>query len=147
MSSEWYTFSVFRLWMQEQHWHDKQLDKDLILTGNKIYSPDTCVFISGGLNKFLLESTASRGPHQLGVSWNKHTRRFTAVCCNPRTGKQEHLGYFSHAEEAHLAWATKKLAHARSLAEGQTDPRVAAALISRFTAKYDEAVAALTRTR
>lgn len=147
LSPEWYTFSVFRLWMQEQHWRDKQIDKDLILKGNKVYSPDTCVFISGGLNKFLLESTASRGPHPLGVSWHKRTRKFTAVCCNPRAGKQEHLGYFSRAEDAHLAWATKKLEHALSLAEEQTDSRVSAALISRFTAKYDEAVAALTHTR
>ena len=43
VSDEWLTFSVFKVWMEKQDWEGKQLDKDLLFEGNKIYSADTCV--------------------------------------------------------------------------------------------------------
>lgn len=39
--------------MIKQDWADKQLDKDLINPNNKLYSPETCFFISGTLNRML----------------------------------------------------------------------------------------------
>lgn len=50
--SEWLKFSVFKEWMQRQDWNGKELDKDILVSGNKCYSPDTCVFVSQELNKF-----------------------------------------------------------------------------------------------
>ena len=41
VSEEWHTFSVFRNWMESQDWQDTQLDKDLLVEGNKVYSPET----------------------------------------------------------------------------------------------------------
>ena len=50
---DWHIFSNFRLWMEEQNWEGKELDKDL-LTDNNQYSPDNCIFISSRLNTFLI---------------------------------------------------------------------------------------------
>ena len=33
---EWYSFMCFRAWMVEQDWKGKQLDKDLLVQGNKM---------------------------------------------------------------------------------------------------------------
>lgn len=141
---EWHTFSVFRAWMVTQPWEGNQLDKDILAQGNKVYGPDTCVFVSGGLNKFMNDHAASRGPHPLGVSWSKKCGMLQVRCNNPRTGVGENLGLFDAPNEAHLAWATRKLEHAKALAAEQTDPRVAKALIDRFTAKYEAALDTLT---
>ena len=58
---EWHLFSTFRAWMDQQDWEGLQLDKDLLVKGNKIYSPETCLFVSGQVNNFVLERGASRG--------------------------------------------------------------------------------------
>ncbi len=50
---EWKYFSNFKKWMQSQDWVGKELDKDLIIPFNKIYSPDTCCFLTQSLNKFI----------------------------------------------------------------------------------------------
>lgn len=43
---EWLTFSSFRRWMIAQNWQGKQLDKDIRVNGNKVYSPETCCFVT-----------------------------------------------------------------------------------------------------
>ena len=47
---EWLTFSNFRRWMLTQDWQGKQIDKDIKFKGNKIYSPETCMFVTNKEN-------------------------------------------------------------------------------------------------
>lgn len=47
---EWLTFSNFKRWMMVQDWQGKQLDKDIRVKGNKIYSPNTCLFVTKAEN-------------------------------------------------------------------------------------------------
>ena len=133
VSDEWLTFSVFKCWMEEQDWECKQLDKDLLLAGNKIYGYETCVFVSGMVNSFTTDSGASRGEWSIGVYWNKPAGKFISQCGNPFTKKKEHLVYFTCEVEAHQAWLKRKLELACLLAAEQTDERVAKALIERYT--------------
>ena len=49
---EWHFFMRFRAWMM-QDCEGKHLDKDILFEGNKVYSPDTCVFVDGVVNTFL----------------------------------------------------------------------------------------------
>lgn len=133
VSEEWLTFSVFKNWMETQDWEDKQLDKDLLFEGNKVYSSETCVFVSGMVNTFTLDCGTSRGEWPIGVTWDKRENKFVSRCRNPFTKKTEHLGYFSCEQEAHKAWLTRKLELAKELAATQTDERVAEALIDRYS--------------
>lgn len=144
VAKEWQTFSVFRVWMAAQMWEGNQLDKDLLIPGNRVYSHVACRFIDRVVNTFILDNQTSRGAYPTGVCWTKANRKFAAQCNNPFTGKRGHIGYFDCPNEAHLAWATRKLEHAKVLAAKQTDPRVAKALIDRFTAKYEAALDTLT---
>lgn len=125
---DWLIFSKFRSWMRSQDWHGKQLDKDFLVPGNKVYSPDTCVFISKSLNCFAAESKSRRGDCPLGVS-RKGANKFQSSCRNPFTGKAEHLGYFESAVDAHAAWKRRKHEHAIAYSRSQDDERVASALI------------------
>lgn len=51
---EWLdSFMAFRAWMVEQDWEGKELDKDLLGRDLKHYSPSTCYFIPGLLNRHI----------------------------------------------------------------------------------------------
>lgn len=68
---EWLTFSNFKAWMVKQNWEGKDLDKDILIEGNKIYSPETCFFISRRINTLLNVSKKRIGSLPLGVTFNK----------------------------------------------------------------------------
>lgn len=129
---EWHRFSAFRDWMSNQDYAGKQLDKDLLFPKNKIYSKDTCVFISKPLNIFMIESIRARGPLPLGVSKITNSKKFQARCRNPFTKKSEYLGSFGTPELAHLAWKAKKHEIALEYAKAETDPRIIKALQTRY---------------
>lgn len=129
---EWYSFMRFRAWMGTQDWEGKQLDKDILFQGNKVYSPDTCVFVDGVVNTFLLDRAASRGEWPLGVYWNEQNQKFMSLCSNPFSKKQKYIGYFTCPDQAHLAWKARKHELACQLADLQTDERVAEALRIRY---------------
>lgn len=140
--SEWQTFSVFRAWMESQDWEGRHLDKDLLISGNKIYSPDRCVFVSKQMNAFLLDHAAARGDFPIGVTWNQNLGKFRAKCNNPFTGKREHLGYFVIPQAAHEAWRRRKHELACKYADMQTNPRLAEALRTRFASEEIKEMAA-----
>ena len=84
-----------------------ELDKDLLIKGNKVYNENVCVFLPQEINSLLVKSTASRGEHLIGVCWHKRDKVFmTAVSKNK--GKQEFLGYFKTELEAFNAYKTAK---------------------------------------
>ena len=133
VSAEWLTFSNFRAWMEKQDFKGKQLDKDLLFEGNRLYSEETCVFVTRTVNLFTIDRGNDRGEWLIGCCWDKESAKFRAQCRNPFTGKREHLGRFTTEQEAHEAWARRKLELAHELAAAQTDPRVAKALIERYS--------------
>ena len=144
---EWHSFMAFRAWMETQDWEGKQLDKDIIVPGNKVYSPDTCVFVSSALNNLLTDRAAARGEWPIGVSWHKHSKKF---CTHIKDGgKRRHLGYFTCPHEAHMAWRKAKVRIVREAAREQDDPRVYAGLL-RHAARIEsgdyEEIAAYTNT-
>ena len=128
----WHSFMAFRAWMLTQEWEGKQLDKDILSPGNKVYGADKCVFVSRELNMLTTDSGAIRGEWPIGVYWHKREKKFLSRCSNPLTRKQETVGYFDDPAEAHKAWRAKKHEHACRYADMQTDQRIAAALKSRY---------------
>jgi hypothetical protein len=134
VAPEWHSFMAFRAWMIERDWVGNDLDKDILVPGNKVYGPQTCVFISSGLNKFANDNAAGRGEWPIGVCWHRQRGKFEARCCNPFSGKQEYLGLFTCPDAAHEAWRARKHEHSLALAAEQTDPRLAAALATRYLA-------------
>lgn len=127
----WHRFSTFKSWMERQDWEDRVLDKDILLVGNKLYSPDTCVFVSSGTNKFCNENEAVRGDWPIGVSLSKG-KYFVARAKDLQANKPKYLGSFDEPMKAHKAWLDFKLEQAYILAAQQTDERVAKALIDRY---------------
>lgn len=132
VKEDWLYFSKFKAWMETQDWEGKQLDKDLLVYNNKLYSDETCLFISKEVNLFINERTKSRGDLPIGVCFDKRAGRFIARCADVISGKDRHLGHFYDKNVAHNAWLDYKLGQAMILAARQEDPRVAEALVNRY---------------
>ena len=109
-----------------------ELDKDLLVKGNKVYSEDTCVFIPKEINLLLTKCIASRGEHFIGVSWSNISKTFVAIV-RKNKGKQEHLGYFKTEIEAFKAYKQAKESFIKEQAEkwkDEIDPRAYNALMN-----------------
>ena len=63
--SEWLYATAFKKWMEEQDWNGKCLDKDIIVPGSKLYSPETCAFVLNETNSFVIARDACRGRYLL----------------------------------------------------------------------------------
>lgn len=104
---EWYDYDNFYNWFQEHYKEGFALDKDILLQGNKVYSPDTCVFVPSNINQLFVKSDASRGEYPLGVNYLKQSNKYRAKCCNGKC-KQTNLGLFLDPLEAHQAYCEYK---------------------------------------
>ena len=131
--SEWLYATKFKEWMEKQDWRDKSLDKDIIVPGSRLYSPETCAFVLTATNSFVIARDACRGEYPIGVSLFKRTGQYRAQCGNPFTGKNENLGYFSTPEEAHEAWRKRKHELSQLVAATESDMRVVEALKKRYS--------------
>lgn len=110
---EWLYFSNFLTFYKAWHRENYALDKDLLMPGNKVYSPERCVFVPQALNNFTLDRACARGDYPLGVCWDKQRGKFKA---NIRVnGKLQHIGLFDTAYGAHTAWHNKKMELAMQL--------------------------------
>ena len=102
VDKKWLSFTEFKSWMENQDWKGKQLDKDIKIIGNKIYSSETCLFVTQKINVLLINSKASRGIYPIGVSFDKTSNSFKSECM--QNGKKKHLGRFDSPITAHLAY-------------------------------------------
>ncbi len=131
--SEWLYASEFKKWMEQQDWDGKSLDKDIIVRGNKLYSPDTCAFVLKATNLFVTAREACRGEYPLGVDLCRRTGKYRAKCRNPFSGEQETLGYFLTPGDAHEVWRKRKHELAQLVAATESDMRVVEALKKRYS--------------
>ena len=67
-------------WVDENYYTvgDEQidLDKDILVKGNKEYSPETCVFVPHSINTLFISGKKNRGEYPLGVHYDKGKKRF-----------------------------------------------------------------------
>jgi hypothetical protein len=131
--SEWLVFSAFKAWVELQSWDGRELDKDLLDPSSKEYNKESCCFISGKLNKFIVTRKASSEGLPVGVGLDKRDGTYAAYCNNPLINKKERIGTFSDPIEAHLAWKKRKLQFAIELGSLEPDKRVLPALIKRYS--------------
>ena len=109
-----------------------QLDKDLLIKGNKVYSENTCVFIPTEINTVLIKSDKIRGKHLIGVYYHKRDKAFMAQVSKNKGGS-EYLGSFNTELEAFKAYKTAKESFIKEQAnkwKGEIDERAYDALMN-----------------
>ena len=112
-SDEWINASNYLLWFKNSNRSsiNTDLDKDLLVSENLVYSKETCLFVPKEINSFLTSANSLRGDQPLGVDLRPEGYR--SRIHNGKTSK--HLGYFKSPEEAHKAWQYAKLERAKEL--------------------------------
>ena len=95
------------------------LDKDILVKGNKTYSPETCCFVPAELNSLLIRANKVRDILPVGVSFYKKTGKFLAS--GSFYGKAQHIGYYNTPEEAFQAYKEAKESYIKEVAEKWKD--------------------------
>lgn len=111
---EFKDFQYFATWCNRQIGFNTvgyQLDKDILFQGNKIYSPDTCVFIPKDLNCF---NRVNEGMYLQGVCWHDKTGKYRARVQDINTHERVHLGLYADEISAFLAYAEAKNKQAKA---------------------------------
>lgn len=113
---EWLTFSVFRKWIrdpQNGYCNGYNLDKDILIKGNKHYSPDTCCFVPKEINVLFTKRQNYRGKYPIGVTSDKkgYISSFSTL-----KGKK-YLGYYKTPLDAFNAYKNAKEKYIKELAE------------------------------
>lgn len=107
-----------------------QLDKDILIKRNNIYSEDTCVFVPQRVNLLLTKRGSCRGDSCIGVSRVKSG--FVASCNTGGARKKKTLGYYKTQEEAFQTYKKFKELYIKQVAneyKGLLDYRVYEALL------------------
>lgn len=72
---KWHNYQNYKIWHKENYYKIKNqtmcLDKDILIKGNKIYSPQTCIFVPQNINKLFVSNKSQRGKYPIGVCTNK----------------------------------------------------------------------------
>lgn len=103
----WHRSDVYWQWAEKQVGWLKDgyhQDKDILFYGNKVYSPETCVFIPNQLNTFLSDCRKVRSPYGQGVLLRND--KYTATIWN--NNKPRRIGTFITQKEAQEAFAEEK---------------------------------------
>lgn len=127
--NEWLNFQNFAAWCETQPFFNAKdikgnsyhLDKDILVKGNKLYSPKYCRFVPSNINNLILSNKSARGIHPIGVSFKKG--KFYSQITGGRSEKKSTLilGYFDTAEDAFLSYKEVKELYIKDVANKWKD--------------------------
>lgn len=106
VGEEWLNFQNFAKWYNENFYNvgneRMELDKDILFKHNKIYSPETCIFVPHTINSLFTKRQNYRGESVIGTYPFKGKYVVRCHIINPKTGKSkcEYLGRYDTQEKA-----------------------------------------------
>ena len=124
---EWRLLSNFKDWFDKYYVEGWHLDKDILVKGNKVYSPNTCCFVPSEINQNFKKAKTTKSSLPQGV-----TKKGTKFVAKIYIGKQPtYLGTFDSPQKAFEAYIKAKKEKIKKLADKYKDklePRVYEAL-------------------
>lgn len=139
-TNEFGSFEAFMDWHVKQigYGSEHQIDKDLLVRGNKMYSPDTCLLVPKAINMLVTVRCKPSTGLPAGVSFDK---RISGRKNRYRADFGEHrlIGMYATAEDAFAAYKHYKEGRMKDLAEqfkSVIDPRAYEALMNYEVTPY-----------
>ena len=127
VSDDWLYYPNFKNWYNKNYYEinnkTSQLDKDVLIKGNKVYSPDTCVFVPNFINTLFVKSQKIRGELPIGVTYHKVNKKYIAQLSVYKNGKKttKYLGYFTTPNDAFEAYKQAKENYIKEIADNYKD--------------------------
>ena len=125
---EWLCYQNFYEWIHNQENFDSwitleksAIDKDILIKGNKLYSPDTCCLVPYNVNGLFTKSDALRGKYPIGVIFNKDHNCLEVQINNSITNKREHYSNFYNVNDAFLKYKERKEEIIKQVAQEEFD--------------------------
>lgn len=118
---EWLNYSNFKQWFDINHYEIEgesvQLDKDLLLKGNKVYCPKFCCFLPKIINEAIIDNKKKKNSKNVDIpiGVNPHGDKFQ--CSIRKYGKQYFIGTYNSIEEASKIYNTEKENYIKELAD------------------------------
>lgn len=116
---EWWNYSNFKKWYDENYYQIPglvmDLDKDILIKGNKVYSPSTCCFVPHNINTLFINGKKNRGEFPLGVYWDSEKSKYRvemAYC-----GNDKKIGTYNTVDEAFAHYKSYKEDFIKNVAE------------------------------
>lgn len=92
---EWHNFQNFAKWWEENVYdcnnERMHLDKDILCKGNKIYSPETCVFVPERINILFTKSDKARGKYPIGICLTSDNSALRVRCSVLKDKKKKNI--------------------------------------------------------
>lgn len=118
---KWHNFQNFAKWFEENYIEGFELDKDILVKGNKIYSPETCCFVPHEINNLFTKSNSARGKYPIGVTEVPNNTVFFRYRCAVSIEGAKSSKSFPTPEQAFQEYKTKKEQHIRKIANKWKD--------------------------
>ncbi len=121
--NKWLNFQNFAKWYYNNYYEIEgekmHLDKDILYKGNKIYSPENCVFVPQRINVLFVKCNKLRGNYPIGVYYHKQTGKFIAQCSvyDYKERKAKNLGLYNTPEEAFKVYKQFKENYIKKVAD------------------------------
>ena len=112
---EWLNFQNFAAWFDDNYIDGWQLDKDILVRGNKVYSPINCCFVPVSIHNIITKAERCRGGLPIGVCYDRLKKKYKA---NLKVDSRNmHLGNFEEISDAFMAYKIAKESNIRNVAE------------------------------
>ena len=129
VSEEFHNFQNFSYWYMDNYYEiegeNMCLDKDILWKGNKVYSPDTCIYVPERINTLFIKCDKTRREYPIGVCHDKRPRKFITHCriydFKKNKSKKIHLGYYDTQEKAFEAYKQFKEQYIKEVADYYKD--------------------------
>ena len=119
--NEWLYYKNFKEWYKENYYEIESqkmaLDKDILVKGNKVYSPNNCIFVPQGINSLFIKRQNDRGEYPIGVSWHKKSDKFEAKCSIFDLKTNKNLGLYNTPKEAFNIYKKTKEKNIKEVAD------------------------------
>ena len=120
---EWLNYSNFKKWFNDNYYEiegeQMDLDKDILVKGNKIYAPNTCVFVPQNINTLFIKRDKARGKYPIGVCFCKDKNKYKVQCNIFYNGKRQlkHLGYYNTIDDDFKVYKESKESNIKQIAD------------------------------
>ena len=125
--NDWLYYPNFKNWYDDNYYEidnkTSHLDKDILVKNNKVYSPNTSMFVPNFINTLFVKRQNYRGELPIGVSYHKGNKKYVATLNLYKDGKstRKTLGYYNTSNEAFEVYKRAKESYIKDVADEYKD--------------------------